>query len=105
MFDETVIYSDEDSNFRLVWEYIGEGLYGDYDSDDSTDEPLLRFTIEQRVMDDWDAVEGASYCTFRNIYSNNEDLVNVGNIILNEFIMCYNSGAGWIKSMSIASTY
>ena len=56
-------------------------------------------------MDDWDAVEDASYCTLRNIYSNHEDLVNVGRIILNEFIMCYNSGAGWKKTMEIASSY
>lgn len=40
----------------LVWEYIGEGLSGDYDPDDRGDMPLLRATLEMGDME-------LSYCT------------------------------------------
>ena len=37
MFDTELAVYDNNHDFRLVWEYIGEGFYGDYDSDDPTD--------------------------------------------------------------------
>lgn len=107
MFDEIAVY-DNNHDFRLVWEYIGEGHYGDYNSDDSTDEPLLRFSIEKRMNGlpfDWEQVEDASYCTLRNIYTESNELVNVGKMILDEFLECYNSGEGWKRRMELASCY
>lgn len=58
------------SALRVTWEYLGEGLDGDYDPDDVLDFPHLRFTVDQRTwssgqVDDgeWQELPNASYCT------------------------------------------
>jgi hypothetical protein len=49
---------------RVLLEDIGEGLSGDYDPDDPTDTPLLRFSIDERNdVGEWCDVNNASYCT------------------------------------------
>jgi hypothetical protein len=54
---------------RVVFEYLGEGLSGDYDESDPDDVAFLRFTIYKRTGHsgedwiDWEAIEDASYCT------------------------------------------
>lgn len=48
---------------RASWVNLGEGLYGDYNSDDPEDVNLLRFDIEIRNENAWEVVEDASYCT------------------------------------------
>ena len=52
----------EQGDLRVELEWIGEGLDGDYDPDDSQDVPLLRFSLWQRKGGDWDYVEDTSYC-------------------------------------------
>jgi hypothetical protein len=52
----------------VEWESIGEGYSGDYDPEDPTDKPLLRFYVTHRNVSPsglvaWDDVEDASYCT------------------------------------------
>ena len=45
-------------------EWIGEGLNGDYSSNDPQDEPRMRFTVCERVSkNEWVDIENASYCT------------------------------------------
>lgn len=58
-------------NHKVVWEYIGEGLSGEYNPEDPTDTPLLRFSCyeyihrdnEGHIIDDWEQMNDASYCT------------------------------------------
>ena len=60
-------------NLRVTWEYIGEGLSGDYNHEDPQDVPLLRFTVSRRIPgmaddtgvepDEWQQLDDASYCT------------------------------------------
>lgn len=57
--DEGVIASAARDNVRVDIEYIGEGWKGDYDENDPTDEPLLRFSVYK----DDEQVDDASYCT------------------------------------------
>lgn len=50
------------------WEYIGEGLCGDYNPDDPDDVKLLRFTVKQfHITSDWGGqwreLDDGSYCT------------------------------------------
>ena len=51
-------------NYKVELTYEGEGWFGDYDSSDPEDEPLLRFYVS-RLNDDgeWEALPDASYCT------------------------------------------
>lgn len=71
MFEDVVI---EKGDFRVVWEHIGEGVYGDYDPEDEQDEPLLRFSCYKRVDGEWDSLEDASYCTRMPLDSPREHL-------------------------------
>ena len=48
---------------RVTLKWIGEGWSGDYDPNDKEDEPLMRFCVERKVAQRWEAVDGASYCT------------------------------------------
>ena len=50
---------------KIEWEYIGEGNCGEYDENDETDRPLLRFTILKHVKNTkgWEQIDDASYCT------------------------------------------
>jgi len=48
-------------NLRAEWEYIGEGMSGDYDPDDPNDVELLRFSIVDVNTDE--QLEDSSYCT------------------------------------------
>jgi hypothetical protein len=47
---------------------VGEGFYGDYDPDPSSNDlPLLRFSVYVRINGEWVAVEDASYCTMMSV--------------------------------------
>lgn len=37
-----------DGKYRIVWEYIGEGWDGDYNPEDESDTPLLRFSCDEK---------------------------------------------------------
>jgi hypothetical protein len=62
------IFNAGDSQYgvKVDWEYIGEGLSGDYNDEDENDMPLFRFYIyysENGGLDWGEGVEDASYCT------------------------------------------
>ena len=62
-FTEFVV-TDKDEKYRLVWEWIGEGNSGDYDSCDPEDVPFLRANLE--LWEDGEKGEEGddlSYCT------------------------------------------
>jgi hypothetical protein len=58
-FSQHLDYED----IRVSLEYIGEGFNGDYDPENETDKPLLRFYIDQKVDGEFEGLEDASYCT------------------------------------------
>lgn len=75
----------ENGLVKVVLEYIGEGYQGDYDPEDSEDEPLLRYSLYRKNDDDdddWDAVDDGSYCTYLSVNDDRDKLVQVANTIL-----------------------
>jgi len=82
-------------NKRVEWEWIGEGLDGDYDPNDPEDIPLLRFscsefnTPEEGDIDDgWKQMDDASYCTRMPVTSSLHDLTKAAVIILEAIEDC-----------------
>ena len=54
-----------ETKIRIDLDHIGEGYMEDYDPDDPTDEPLLRFSgyIWDETTSEWRDPGKASYCT------------------------------------------
>lgn len=48
---------------QAAWVNLKEGFNGDYDPDNPDDVNLLRIDLYQKTDGEWEAVEGASYCT------------------------------------------
>lgn len=63
--DQVYILGD----YRITWEYIGEGYDGDYDPKDKKDYPHLRFSCDSRDKEaydesvEWQGMDDSSYCT------------------------------------------
>jgi hypothetical protein len=78
--------------FRVVWEWIGEGVDGDYNEEDEDDTPLLRFSCFKRYVrkdyadptyhDDWEELADSSYCTRMPVNSSLKHLAIAASIIL-----------------------
>jgi hypothetical protein len=59
-----VVMSIYDDVLRVDWVNLGEGLCGDYNSDDPNDVNLLRFDVYVKQENgEWETVDDASYCT------------------------------------------
>lgn len=54
---------DTGTTIKITWEYIGEGMDGDYNPDDPNDVKLLRFYICKEDIDGWIEVDDGSFCT------------------------------------------
>ena len=50
-------------DYKVAWEDLGEGLYGDYDPENANDTAMLRFDVYRMVSGEWEPMEDASYCT------------------------------------------
>jgi hypothetical protein len=51
-------------NLKVEFDYIGEGLSGDFNPEDPLDIPLLRFYISKLNPEgEWEYLEKGSYCT------------------------------------------
>ena len=72
----------EHGDFRVVWEWIGEGYEGDYNESDPDDVPLLRFSCDKKEDGEWEGLSDASYCTHMPITSSVELLAQGAGIIL-----------------------
>lgn len=61
---------------QLELEYIGEGWYGDYNREDPSDTPLIRFTasVRSNKEEDWEPMDDASYCTSLPLDTDNDKL-------------------------------
>jgi len=97
---------------RVVWEYIGEGLCGDYDPMDPDDVPLLRFTCYQRLpsydekgdeqpyMEYWEQLDDASYCTRMPVYGSTLQMLVKGAAIILEAIESDESSRKRLEELS-----
>lgn len=101
-FSETEFYNDRGTT-KVVWEYIGEGWYGDFDPTDPTDEPLLRFSVCTRFGDGWEYADDASYCTMNTVETGYDDLREMGLLIIERFDECVEEGRSWKREMENAS--
>ena len=70
----------------LEWEYIGEGLSGDYNPDDPDDYPHLRFSVYEGEGIEREQLEHGSYCTRLHINTPQEILESFGRHILEDLI-------------------
>ena len=86
--------SISDELVRIDWVNIGEGLCGDYNSEDPEDINILRFDVSYNpyyapctVSDsiDWEEVEDASYCTTVPSDTEISELVRLAYIIHKEY--------------------
>ena len=74
--------------FKVVWEWLGEGLSGDYNENDEGDEPLLRFSCYKfeapgfRAEPEWLQMDDASYCTLLKVGTPLKVLAYAAGIIL-----------------------
>jgi hypothetical protein len=85
-FEELALTDKLEGRVRVTLEYIGEGYNGDYNPEDSEDEPLIRFTVDKREpgADYWEAVDDASYCTQLSIFLPRQQLESIARSILAE---------------------
>lgn len=71
-------------NRKVVWEYIGEGNEGDFNPDNETDVPLLRFSCSKFEGNKWEQMDDASYCTLMPVDSKIEQLIKAAHLIIQE---------------------
>ena len=100
---ETFEVISDDGLVMVELEWIGEGIDGDYDHEDSGDIPLLRYTVYRKYESnldndklaesfdldayedgDWMQVNDSSYCTQLDVRTDREILTNKAKEILNE---------------------
>jgi len=70
---------------RVEWDELGEGICGDYNSDDPEDIELLRFTVS-RCMEDgtYEQINDASYCTQVPVSATNAQRKNLLKWLMSE---------------------
>ena len=120
--EPTTIYAvSDDGMVKVEWVDLGEGYYGDFDDDDPTDEPLLRFDAYVRwtgtdaderrslewIWDDpeWGIKSDGSYCTNVPTVTDDETLEMLAGVIANRLAESLDNG-GWkrtAESMSWAT--
>ena len=96
--------------FRVTLEWIGEGRSGEYNPDDSHDEPYIRFNCDIFRPDqdgnmesgDWESIDDASYCTGLSAFDTKETLTKAINRIMDVLVNNYNC-SGFKKEMESIS--
>lgn len=86
--------------FKVVLEYIGEGISGDYNPSNEEDVPLLRFSCfvknlcddTNNINPDWQEISDASYCTQLSVNTPRHILFNAVGVILENLVDSYDSG-------------
>lgn len=93
---ETIYVYSEDGLVRVDLDWIGEGIDGDYDENDSKDVPLLRYGVSRKFtkecenheefqdgeIGEWFDIEDSSYCTQLNATAPREQLIEAAQFIL-----------------------
>jgi hypothetical protein len=78
-FDEITV---ENKKFSLTLDWIGEGIFGDYDNEDANDAPLLRYWVSQKIDGVWDDVHNGSACCLLKASDKRKDLKKAAKIML-----------------------
>jgi hypothetical protein len=106
-----IVFSDvtlERDGFRVDWEWIGEGVSGEYDPDDPNDVPLLRFSCyefgsvdpgNEAAPEEWYELDNASYCTRMPVSSPLKSLAIAASVILEAVIDGEKKGKSYKKEM------
>jgi hypothetical protein len=63
-------------------EWIGEGVSGDYDSEDDEDYPMLRLTISKKDGKTYEPENGGSFCTYLRATDDRDKLVASARLVL-----------------------
>jgi len=108
-----------DGMVKVEWTDLGEGLCGDYDPTDPTDEPLLRYDAWVKVTgttmdeirsltnnyedDEWGYKENGSYCTMTSANTHGPVLQALAKLIADELANNLDNG-GW-KSTAERMSY
>jgi hypothetical protein len=58
-FEEIEVHNKK---FSIALSYIGEGINGDYDSENPEDVPLLRYDVCEKVDGEWEPLHNGSAC-------------------------------------------
>lgn len=77
-FQSRVIEGEE---FNLEFSHIGEGHQGEYDSEDPSDEPLIRLSLMDKNNQ---YIDDGSYCTQLNTNLSEEDVQRVANFVFHK---------------------
>lgn len=86
--------SAERDGVKVDLEWIGEGLCGDFNSNDEDDVPLLRFTVLKELDPGiWEEVEHGSYCTQLSAKLPQEELQKFCDAMLNQVFDAVKVGA------------
>ena len=83
--DEETPVSIQGDMVRVDWYDAGEGMFGDYDSEDPDDIHLLRFDVYIKENGEWEPVDDASYCTLVPFDTDMDVLVDKLRIIYKEY--------------------
>ena len=86
------------NNIKIEWTELGEGLSGDYDSDDPDDFELLRFDVSLFKNGEWSEINDASYCTMFPVNTTERHKIK-GLIYLMDEIYEYASVGNSIKKL------
>lgn len=88
---EYMCYHPYNSNLKVEWVDLGEGLDGDYNPNDPDDMELLRFDVSYRETrnDEWEAVPDSSYCTMVQNTTPPKVLKELLRIIYNTVCPCW----------------
>lgn len=72
-------------NVKVELVDIGEGICGDYNSNDPNDISLLRFYVSKKTEDYWEDIEDSSYCTRLPSSINDEEAIKALSILMDNF--------------------
>lgn len=112
----------DDGMVMVEWVDCGEGLCGDYDPTDPTDEPLLRYDAlvkltgtdmdeirgleyGDHILEGWGMKDRSSYCTMTNVNTHGPVLQALAKLMANQLADNLDNG-GWkstAESMSYAN--
>ena len=111
--------SSYDGMVKVEWTDLGEGVCGDYNSDDPEDVALLRFDAWVKVTgtdmdemrgltnnyldDEWGYKENGSYCTMTEVDTHGPILMKLAQLIADELANNLDNG-GW-KSTAERMSY
>lgn len=100
MIWEERCFEKDNGEMKIVLEYLGEGVCGDYDPLDKEDEPLMRFTLYKMEGADWEEIDDTSYCTNINAKLPSNKLID-----LTKYLFMKTCGHPYLKKICEALSW